>query len=190
MVEEIDYGTLLKTKTGFSIIYDLYFDKALRTAKAILKSESLAADAVQETFIRIYKNSNQYDRSKSFKAWFNTILINECRRILEKEKKVTYLNEWQQEKKVEDIWHNGTQKELEDNIIVSNMVIGSMLEQLEDKIRIPLILKYLQDMKIDEIAKVMGLNGNTVKSRLSSGRNKLRQLYKHMEEESYEDKTR
>ncbi len=51
-----------------------------------------------------------------------------------------------------------------------------MLGNLDEKIRTPLILKYLNDMKLDEISNLMKLNINTVKSRLHFGRKKLRTI--------------
>lgn len=156
----------LKMKSGFESVYNHYFDSAMRIAKAILKDESLAADAVQETFLRVYRNSDTYDEERSFSAWFNTILINECKRVLEKRKHITYLTEY--EDKDATSWN----EEWEVKYTVENI-----LEELEDKIKIPIVLKYIQGLKVEEIAQSMDLNPNTVKSRLAFGRNKLREFY-------------
>ena len=67
----------LKIKNGFESVYNHYFDSSMRIAKVILKDESLVADAVQEIFLRVYRNSDTYDEERSFIAWFNTSLINE-----------------------------------------------------------------------------------------------------------------
>lgn len=156
----------LKMKNGFESVYNHYFDSAMRIAKAILKDESLAADAVQETFLRVYRNSDTYDEERSFSAWFNTILINECKRVLEKRKRITYLTEYEEKDGIR--WNEEWEVKY---------TLETLLEELEDKIKIPIMLKYLQGLKIEEIAQSMDLNPNTVKSRLAFGRNKLREFY-------------
>jgi len=49
------------------------------------------------------------------------------------------------------------------------------IQTLNDALRLPIILKYLNDFSEKEIASIMGLNINTVKSRLLKGRQKLKQ---------------
>ena len=79
---------ICKVKSGdrkaFEELYNLYADQGLRTALAITKNKSNAADAVQETFIRVYNNIKSFDETKPFKPWFYKILINECNRLLSK----------------------------------------------------------------------------------------------------------
>ena len=73
-----------KDKKAFEELYNIYSEYALRVAFAVTKDKSNAADAVQETFIRVYKYIDGYDINKPFKTWFYNILINECNRILSK----------------------------------------------------------------------------------------------------------
>lgn len=50
----------------------------------------------------------------------------------------------------------------------------AVIKELEDTNRIPLVLKYLKSFKEEEIANILNLNVNTVKSRLLKGRQKLK----------------
>lgn len=167
MRESID-KVYLKSEGGFEDLYNTYFDQAMRTANIIMKDEYLAADAVQETFLRVYKHIESYDDTKSFLAWFNTILINECRRGLKKSNKVTYIETYQEEHLI----IQGFKEEWE-----CQETLKVVLDELEEGMKIPIILKYIQDLKIIEIAEIMSLNVNTVKSRLLVARNKLRKIY-------------
>lgn len=165
----------LDTKEDFEKFYELYFDRAFRVAKGILKNENSAADAVQETFIRVYKYRDTYDHKSSFNAWFSTILLNECRRQMEKNKYVTYIADYEEVKMPSSNWT----KEWE----TKSMVL-SMLNELEEKIKLPIILKYIQGLKINEIAKILELNPNTVKSRLAFGKAKMKQSYEEVQKEA------
>ncbi|MFS0723795.1 RNA polymerase sigma factor [Paenibacillus sp. 1P07SE] len=150
-------------REAFRQLYDAYFDYAMRTAKLVIKHNEWAKDAVQEAFLRVYRNSWQYDTSKPFKPWFYCILLRECYRVMEREKKVVPLGEQLERITVEP--------QLPDQ----QVDIYEALQGLEDLYRIPLILKYLHDYSEKEIAEVLDVNVNTLKSRLFKGREKMRQ---------------
>ncbi|MBU3811619.1 MAG: RNA polymerase sigma factor [Candidatus Niameybacter stercoravium] len=173
MRESIDKA-YLKSEGGFEDLYHTYFDRAMRTAKIIMQDEHLAADAVQETFLRVYKHIESYDDTKSFSAWFNTILINECKRGLKKSNKVTYIEAYQDEQLITQECKEQWERQ---------ETLKAVLDELEEGMKIPIILKYIQDLKITEIAEIMSLNVNTVKSRLLVARNKLRKIYTKWDKE-------
>src|SRR3954454_2985409 len=72
-------------KESFRIFYEAYADYAIRTASAITRNREMAKDAVQETFIRVYRQIGNYNPELPFDPWFYRILMNECLRYLKKE---------------------------------------------------------------------------------------------------------
>lgn len=154
-------------KQMFKELYDLYAEYALRVATAITKSRTFAADAVQETFIRIYKNIHSFDLTKPFKPWFYRILLNECNRFLEKKGKLIPTDHhWDNDPSLAKTDQHHFE-EYED--------LYKAVGELTDLYRIPIILKYLNDFSEKEIAELLDLNQNTVKSRLLKGRQQLRE---------------
>lgn len=169
---------ILKIQIGdreaFHELYDQYSSYALRTAYAVTRSKEDASDAVQETFIKVYKNISIFDESKSFKAWFYRILINECNNIFRKKNSVVSIN---------DFFANDEQ--LSKNDIYEyeeHEVIFKAINQLDEIYRTSIILKYLNDFSEKEIASILGININAVKSRLFKGRKKLKQIMEMYEE--------
>jgi RNA polymerase sigma factor (sigma-70 family) len=169
---------ILKVKIGdreaFHQLYNQYSSYALRTAYAVMSSKEDAGDAVQETFIKVYKNIGSFDESKSFKAWFYRILINECNNIFRKKKPVISIGDF-----------IGNDKQLSKNDIYAyeeNEAIFKPLEQLKEIYRTPIILKYINNFSEKEIANILELNVNTLKSRLFKGREKLKQIIESYEE--------
>lgn len=163
MIAQIQKGN----RDAFAELYNIYAEYALRVATAITKSRTFAADAVQETFIRVYKNIQTFDRSKPFKPWFYRILINECNRFLERKGKLI---------PTDHHWDN------DPNLAQTDLHYFEQYEdlyqavgQLNDLYRIPIILKYLNDFSEKEIAELLELNQNTVKSRLLKGRQQLKE---------------
>ncbi|MEW9123725.1 MAG: RNA polymerase sigma factor [Thermotaleaceae bacterium] len=150
-------------KEAFRKLYDEHFDRALRSAVAITKNKEAAKDAVQEAFIRVYTNISTYDTTKPFEPWFYRILINECNRILKKGSRLLLV----EPPLLEAIPSDTPDKE-------NFRDLHEMILSLKDIYRIPVVLKYLQGFAEKEIAQILDLNLNTVKSRLYQGREKLK----------------
>lgn len=151
-------------RDAFRALYDEHFDYAMRTAMLVTKHGERAKDAVQETFLRVYRSIRQYDPSRPFKPWLYCILLRECYRVVEREKKVVPLgNELELER-----------VSVEAKLPDTSLDLHDALQSLPDMYRIPLILKYLHDYSEKEIADTMELNVNTLKSRLLKGREKMR----------------
>lgn len=161
MIEEL----IPKIKNGdndaFRTLYDYYYNDAMYSAVGITRNREYSMDAVQETFIRVYTKIHKYDVAKPFSPWFYRILINECNRILKKNTSIfrrqTYL--------VDDICSD---------ISTNYRSLYEDILGLKNMYRIPIILKYIHGFTEKEIANILKLNQNTVKSRLYKGREKLR----------------
>lgn len=176
IVKDMDKGEILLEKqliieikkgdwSAFRRLYDLYFDYAIRVAAAVTNNPTIAADIVQETFIRVYTHIEDFDEERDFKPWFYRILINECRRYLKKYAKVVPMEvDEQRIKATKSNWHKF--EEYAD--------LYEALQSLDDHHRIPLILKYIHDLTEMEIALALNLHLNTVKSRLYKAKRKLK----------------
>ncbi|OIJ13642.1 RNA polymerase subunit sigma-24 [Anaerobacillus alkalilacustris] len=162
LIKEIQSGN----QTAFKDLYDKYFDYAIRVATIVMNRQATyAGDAVQETFIRVYQNIHLYEGDRPFKPWFYKILINECNRILKKNSKVVSV--------AEIIEREQTQT---DHDFVEYEDLYDAIKGLEPHNRIPIVLKYLNGFKEQEIANILEENVNTIKSRLFKGRQKLKQF--------------
>lgn len=161
---EISKKRIKKDKNEFRTVYDTYFQEAQRVSLAITRNRELAKEAVQETFIRVYNNIDLYDETQPFEPWFFRILSNECMRILKKEGKVVQLSGY--------LEGNASNTSAEEDIEVTE--VYEEIQNLKDIYRIPIVLKYLNGFSEKEIANILELNLNTVKSRLYKGREQLK----------------
>ena len=160
LIREITAGD----KGSFRKLYEMYADAALRTAIGATGDRELAKDAVQEAFIRVYRSLHSFDTDRPFKPWFYRILINECSRLLRKRPKVISLN-----RLCDEEGYQVADREREDYMDLYNAVLS-----LKDIYRIPVVLKYLHGFTEREVADIMELNQNTVKTRLLKAREMLR----------------
>ncbi|MEC2157873.1 RNA polymerase sigma factor [Virgibacillus halodenitrificans] len=163
-----------KIKNGdqeaFEKLYNTYADYSLRTAYGITKNQSDASDIVQETFIKVYRNLDKYDMKKPFKPWFYQILINEAKRYIAKKSKQAISMETEQ---LLD-YFNSKKTDSDSEVWIEDLEVA--MEELDDNHRTVLILKYLNEFKEKEIAEILELNVNTVKSRLYKARQRLKEI--------------
>lgn len=164
--------TIIKLRQGdsgaFRFLFDAYADKALRFASAYVRNSDHAKDIVQETFIRVYRNIGSFDMRKEFEPWFYRILTNECLRHLGKGKAA--------EVPLESIENQIGYAETAEYDFEEAGTLSEIIGNLEDMYRIPLILMYIDGFTEQEIAKILDLNVNTVKSRLYKTRRRLREV--------------
>ena len=160
-----------KVKKGkqhaFKKLYDLYADYALRAAYAITNNQNHSSDIVQETFIKVYRNIEKFDEERPFKPWFYQILLNESKRYMKRQNKHAIPVESEE---LLDHFHD------QDHVHEDDGHIDRALDQLSEMHRTVLTLKYINGFTEREIAQMLELNVNTVKSRLYKGRQRLKTI--------------
>lgn len=135
-----------------------------RVAKGILKNEERVEDAIQNTILKAYENIEKLKKYEYFKTWIIKILINECKIIIKKEKRVIYLEE------------NNIESDYEDKY--KDMDLERALNIIDEDLRELIVLYYFDDIPQKEIAKILNINEVTVRTRLLRGRKKLYELLK------------
>ena len=145
-----------------------------KTARGILKNDNDVSDAIQDTILTSFEKIHKLKNPQYFKTWLIRILINECNQILRHYKKVNTIEEVPETPR-----QDKTLAEFE---------FKEMLEQVDEKYRVILVLYYEQGFKISEIAELLELNENTVKTRLARAREQIRSAY-FQEETGKKDKS-
>ncbi len=128
-----------------------------RVSRGYLRSADECADAVQEALCKAWKK-HQTVTPERFRPWLMRIVINECRNIGRRKKRVQPMAE------VEPVQSD----------IVPSPDLADELSMLPEKLRVPLLLHYLEGIPLDGIAKILRLPIGTVKSRLHAARKALR----------------
>lgn len=129
-------------------------DNVYRFAFSYTKNQHDAEDVVNESVLKAIKSINKLREPKLVKPWFYKIISNTSLTLLKKRKKITYVNSEIIE----------TQSIVFDDY--SPITFESFIKDLDIKYREVIILKYFEDMTFSEIADVLSLNENTVKTRL------------------------
>ncbi|MBS4208914.1 RNA polymerase sigma factor [Bacillus sp. FJAT-50079] len=163
-----------KDEESERVIFEMFYERVYYTAYYILKDRELAQDVVQETFVKAFAHMDTVKDGEKLGAWLAAIAsrtaIDYVRKIKRWNEIVTedvIINEQiiEQASTVESIVEERALKEL----------LLKEIDELKPDHKQVLILKYLYDMKYEEIAQALDLNIATVKSRTHRAKLKLRE---------------
>lgn len=139
-----------------------------RVALSYLKNEEDAADAIQETILNAYEHLGELKKAAFFRTWLVRILINNCTKLYRKKKdheNYAYTPE--------EIIAGNRQEEFS-VAFVSNLEFLDLLKALSEENRTIFQLYFGEQFTISEIAEILQINENTVKSRIRRGKEQLR----------------
>ncbi len=155
-----------------------YGNELVRLAFSYVKDAEIAKDMVQNSFIKCYKHLGSFRYDAQIKTWLYRITINECK---------DYLKSWHYKMvHVKNFIHETAKSIIPstENIVMDRQ--GE--EQLRDIIfslpkvyREVVYLYYYESLTTEEIAEVLHIPGNTVKTRLRRAKQKLHTVLKEAE---------
>lgn len=152
---------MLDREATLSEWLDQYGDLINRTCCLILGDRALAEDAAQETFIRAWKSMAQFKGDASPKTWLTRIAVNVCRNI----RRTAWFRRNDRSVTPEDLPLTTSD---EDRTLLLTV------QQLPEKHRQIVILRYYQGMNLDEAARVLGISRSTAHHRLQKALKQLR----------------
>ncbi|KON88150.1 RNA polymerase sigma70 [Sporosarcina globispora] len=136
-----------------------------RLAFSYVKNQEDALDIVQESIKKALISIETIQKSGSIKSWFYTIVVRTSIDFLRKQKKITLVDD----QTIEYLSHG--KKDSYNDIDLYNA-----LDELSIQYKTVIILRFFEDLKLEEIAEIIDENINTVKTRLYRGLKLLRTI--------------
>lgn len=136
-----------------------YREPIYRLAFSYVKNREDALDIVQDAIYKGFLSLSSLKDPNAIKTWFYRIVVNTALDFIKKRKREVTIGD-------EDILCS-----IESNYVDHYMDIDldNALKALPDTYRTIIILRFFEDLKISEIAKILGINENTIKTRLYRG---------------------
>lgn len=162
---------------AFAELYSHTYKKIYAYGSRYLKDEHLAYDAMQDTYITALKHIGDLKDPSLFVAWLNQIHFHTCYDMCKKNSNSYGLFDpeiLELETDV-DIEHNPADNYERLDIIKR---LNEGIENLPFLEKQVIVLKYFNDMKIEDIAKTLSISRSTVKRYLNSAKEKLAKIYK------------
>lgn len=147
-------------------IVEEYGNRLLRTCYLILKDREEAEDVVQETFIKVFQKVETFKEKSGLYTWIYTIALNLSRDRLRKKQDIIMIeDEW--------IGNNDVESYVEKSI--NKEILRNELFEMNSRYREVLVLFYFEELSIKEISNLLNEKEGTIKSKLSRGRNILKE---------------
>lgn len=152
-------------------------------AMKITKDEEESLDIVSDSYIKAFASLDKLENDEKFPAWFNQIVANRCRDYLKKAKPMhlSDMTEDGEEFEIEDVDGEIPDELLENKDVIE--CVRRVVESLPEEQRMCVILRYYDEMSLQEIADTLEVSLGTVKSRLSRANKKMRDEIERLEKE-------
>ena len=142
----------------------------------MLGNEADARDASQEVFLRVYKYLKRFRRDQDFFAWLYGITMNVCRDFLKKRQ--THNSRFVSFGEDEGVAHEVADEHADaEQVLVQAQqreLIGKAMATLPFKERASIVLRDVEGLSTEEVARIMKSSAATVRSQISSARKKIR----------------
>jgi RNA polymerase sigma-70 factor, ECF subfamily len=175
---------------AFTQLVTRYKDSLTNYLNMMIGDYDTAIDLCQETFLRVYRNIGRYSNLYQFSTWIYRIATNlaiDEIRYRKRRGQVFYRNVWKNRQPEEnegpefeltDFRRNPREEMLRKE---SSQVLGDAIRSLPEKYRTAFIMKEVQGLPYETIAKVLNCSAGTIKSRLHRARELLqRKLERYM----------
>lgn len=169
---------------AFGEIVEIYKNSVYQLAFRMLGNQHEAEDIAQEAFIRAYVNIKSFNQDLKFSTWLFRIATNLCIDRIRKKKPDYYL----------DAEVSGTEgltmysqvssdtplPETELESLELHETVQKEILKLPEKYRSAIVLKYIEELSLNEISEILELPIGTVKTRIHRGREALRQQLRYV----------
>ncbi|MCM8772131.1 MAG: RNA polymerase sigma factor [Candidatus Omnitrophica bacterium] len=164
----------MEEKKSFEEYYLMYANKIYSLAYKMVNNHEDAIDIVQEVFLRAYKNWDNFKGLSKFSTYLYRVAVNLCYDFLRKKKR---------EKKIENLnyenypFSSNSNSGVEENLMEERIIkeIKNEIDNLTEKQKAVFILKTFEDLKYEEIAKILKKRVGTIKATYFQSLQKIRE---------------
>lgn len=173
--EEIMVRCATGSEEAFQILVSRYRPRIINLITRFVGDVDRAEDIAQEVFIRVYRNRERYRKSGKFSTWIFTIAANLAKNEIRRKVRHRRVVSMDEEKEpgtslASTLSDRGPgpgqtleRKELE------NLILNA-IEALPERYRLALVLRDLEGLAYEEVSRVLGIPGGTVRSRINRAR--------------------
>jgi RNA polymerase sigma-70 factor, ECF subfamily len=175
-------------EAAFAAIYERYERPIYSLVYRVMGNADDAFDITQDVFVKAYKALAKTSPDLNLSAWLHRIASNACMDVLRRRKIVRWLP-WDPTEHA-NITPADNDDEPEQNMMnrQTRLQVQAVLNQMNERYRLCLVLREYQDMSCEEIADVLGISRQAVKSTLFRAREQFREIYERQERTGSVDK--
>lgn len=143
-------------KDAFTVLLRENEQRMYRVARSFLSCEDDIADVMQDSVLQAYLHLSDLQQVAYFRTWLLRIVINQCKDVLAKQRKVICVDQIKEQEYEEREY--------------DKLAFEDLMDQLDEKYRQIMLLYYGEGYSIRDISDLLGMKQSTVCSRLARGR--------------------
>ncbi len=160
----------------FGELYDRYANKIYRKCISMVKNTEDAQDLAHEVLVKAFLNISKFAGNSSFSTWVYAIPYNQCIDFIRSKQRLK-ISDTDNERLPDLTDESGEELSDKELFEIEINLLMQLLQQLNADDRAILLMKYQDDMSIEDIQTILSLNSSAVKMRLKRARDRLRILY-------------
>jgi RNA polymerase sigma factor (sigma-70 family) len=164
-------------RTQFEKIMRRYNQRLYRLARAALRDDVEAEDALQEAYLAAYRSMGRFRGESSLSTWLSRLVLNECLgRLRRSERRQRVMPIVSSALEINAV--AGGDSDLPERIIARRQLrslLESKLDELPESFRLVFVLRSVEEMSVRETARTLGIPEGTVRTRYHRARTLLRQ---------------
>lgn len=171
-------------EAGFNYIYSKTYKLVYFQARGHLKNEEDVQDLVQAVYLSVYRSIHSLQDPNAFYGWLKTIVRNQAGMMLRKFRDEVSLEEGMEGKLGVDqlaTFDITTLPEASMEQKAVSEIVADIISELPELQKSALLMYYYENMKVEEIAEVMGCSTGTIKSRLNYARKRIGERVEEIE---------
>jgi RNA polymerase sigma-70 factor (ECF subfamily) len=181
LIRSYDMETIIEAckagdRQAFHTLFESYKDRVYSIAFHFSGEDSLAKDITQQVFLKLFTSISQFRYDSEFTTWLYRIVANAC---VDEQRKNRRFVPFTQGVEVKNLMVRGSQEESFAKRQVSDS-LQTAISGLSPKLRLPILLKYVEGLSYEEIAETLGCSIGTVSSRLNRGHKALARKLEHL----------
>lgn len=177
---EVDWHVIEACRQGdraaFQLFFETYKDRVYSIALHFTCDESSARDISQQVFLKLFSAIKGFRQDSQITTWLYRIVANAC------------MDERRSRRRFVPLEKEGgaprmVAKQSQEENFIRRQLADSVREAIADlspKLRLPVLLKYIEGLSYEEIAESLGISMGTVASRLNRGHKALAQKLAHL----------
>lgn len=167
-------------REAFRLLFETYKDRVFSIAVYTFGGdEAAASDVSQQIFLKLMTCIGQFRGDSAFTTWLYRLVVNACTDELRKRRRFLPFGESTPKSKPQEV------RPQERSFAKVEMAesVQAAIQELKPKLRMAILLKYVEDLSYEEMANVLSCSKGTVASRLNRGHAALARRLVHLRHE-------
>jgi RNA polymerase sigma-70 factor (ECF subfamily) len=164
-------------REAFRLLFEAYRDRVFSIALYSIGDETAAGDVTQQIFLKLMTSIGKFRGESQFTTWLYRMVVNACLDERRKQKRFVAVDDF-------DSMSSSTGKRRSPETGYARREIAESVREaivaLKPKMRLPILLKYIEGLSYEEIATALGCSKGTVASRLNRAHKTLAKRLGHL----------